>query len=155
MPGSGIVSELEVISSKSISNICWIWSFGQLFGLAVPMSSLHSALIGKSTGMGDLGIIPNWSGQFFCKVGFFFFPPITFPEYPPSKNPNFQFFPPSPNPKLQIPPQSQKSKFPIFFPKSKSEVAEYPPHNPNFQLFPKSKSEVAEYPPNPNFQLFP
>ena len=39
MPGSGIVSELEVISSKSISNICWIWSFGQLFGLAVPMSS--------------------------------------------------------------------------------------------------------------------
>ena len=52
MPGSGIVSELEVISSKSISNICWIWSFGQLFGLAVPMSSLHSALIGKSTGNG-------------------------------------------------------------------------------------------------------
>ena len=50
-----IVSELEVISSKSISNICWIWSFGQLFGLAVPMSSLHSALIGKSTGNGGLG----------------------------------------------------------------------------------------------------
>ena len=55
IPGSGIVSELEVISSKSISNICWIWSFGQLFGLAVPMSSLHSALIGKSTGNGGLG----------------------------------------------------------------------------------------------------
>ena len=55
MPGSGIVSELEVISSKSISNIGWIWSFGQLFDLAVPMSSLYSALIGKSTGNGGLG----------------------------------------------------------------------------------------------------
>ena len=47
MPGSGIVSELEVISSKFISN--------QFVGLAVPMSSLHSALIGKSTGNGGLG----------------------------------------------------------------------------------------------------
>ena len=45
---------------------------------------------------------------------------------PHHKNPNFQIFSLSPNPKLQITPPTQKSKFPNFFPKSKSEVADNP-----------------------------
>ena len=55
------------------------------------------------------------------------------------------------------------SKFPNFFPKSKSEVADYPPHpkNPNFQIFflsPNPKLQITPptppHPKNPNFQIF-
>ena len=46
-----------------------------------------------------------------------------------------------------------------FFPKSKSEVADYPPQeNPNFQLFPLSPNPKLQITPpqeNPNFKLFP
>ena len=93
-------------------------------------------------------------------TGLFFSFSITFTEYPPPT-----------------------SKFPNFFPKSKSEVADYPPPgiskfptfslspNPRLQItppwkiqisnfFPKSKSEVADYPPPgkskfPTFSLSP
>ena len=59
----------------------------------------------------------------------------------PPPHPNFQFFSLSPNLKLQNTPPS---KFPNFFPKSKSEVTEYPPQISSF--FSKSKSEVTEHP---------
>ena len=82
---------------------------------------------------------------------------ITFTEYPPptSKFPNF--FPKSKSEVADYPPL-WKIKNSNFFPKSKSEVADYPP--PKIQIsnfFPKSKSEVADYPPPANqiFQLFP
>ena len=70
---------------------------------------------------------------------------------PHPKNPNFQLFPKSKSELTDYPPPpSQKSKFPTFFPKSKSEVADYPPShpkNPNFQLFFLS--------PNPKLQITP
>ena len=70
-------------------------------------------------------------------------------EYPP--HPNFQLFSLSPNPKLQNTPPIQISNF---FPEIQIQSYRIPPSKfPTF--FPKSKSEVTEYPPNPNLQLFP
>ena len=62
---------------------------------------------------------------------------ITFTEYPPPGKSKFPTFSLSPNPKLQITPPPEIQIY-NFFPKSKSEVADYPPllENPNFQLFP-------------------
>ena len=85
----------------------------------------------------------------FCFFSF----SITFTEYPPP--PTFSL---RPNPKLQnTPPGIQTSNF---FPKSKTEVAEYPPPPlesklPTFSLSPNLKLQNTPPPRNPNFQLFP
>ena len=110
-------------------------------------------------------------------------PKSKLPTFSLSPNPKLQITPPpksklptfslSPNPKLQITPP-KKSKLPTFplslnpklqiplpprnpnfqlFPKSKSEVADYPPEIQTSNFSPKSKSEVADYPPPPKSKL--
>ena len=84
---------------------------------------------------------------------------ITFTEYPPpsgkSKFPTFSL---SPNPKLQITPPLWKIQISNFFPKSKFEVADYPPLESKFVTFslsPNPKLQITPPLENPNFQLFP
>ena len=59
----------------------------------------------------------------------------------------------------RIPPPPWKIQISNFFPKSKSEVADYPPPGkskfPTFSLSPNPKLQITQPPPpeNPNFQL--
>ena len=94
----------------------------------------------------------------------FFLFPSHLQNTPPPLESKFLTFSLSPNPKLQItPPPLWKIQISNFFPKSKFEVADYPPPPvekskfPTFSLSPNSKLQITPPPTveNPNFQLFP